>query len=83
MGPRGLSKTTSRRPYSGGLGAITLSRPGEDSQLGRVLLPGWDQMVRSRRGLGQAGWPAILRILPAWAICIRPTFSPQRGLGSF
>lgn len=66
MGPGSPSKTESTRPDSGGLGAINLSKPEEEAQLGRVLIPGWDQMVRSWRGLGQAGQAAILRILPAW-----------------
>lgn len=83
MGPRGLSRTMSTRPYSGRLGAITLSSPGEELQLGRVLLPGWDQMVRSRRGLGPAGWAAILRTLPAWGHLHKAYLLPPERPGEF
>lgn len=62
----GGSKPVSMRPDGRGLG--TTDPPGrrEEAQLGRMLVPGWDQMVRGWRGLGQAGWAAIWRILPAW-----------------
>lgn len=51
--------------------------------LGRVLLPGWDQMVRSRRGLGPAGWAAILRILPAWGHLHKAYLLPPERPGEF
>lgn len=38
----------------------------EEAQLGRLLVPGWDQVAMNWRGLGRAGWAAILRVLPAW-----------------
>lgn len=43
----------------GGLGATNPLTLEEEAQLGRMLVPGWDQTVRSWRGPGRAGWVAI------------------------
>lgn len=70
----------STRPDISCLGAVNLSRPEEEAQLGQ----GWF-LVGTRwwgaGGSGQAGQAAILRLLPVWAICIKSIFHLQRGLG--
>lgn len=55
----------------------------EEAQLGRMLVPGWDQTVRGCRGPGRAGWVAIWRLLPAWGPLPRVNLPPPerpRGL---
>lgn len=79
-GGRGRSETMSTRPDCGGLGAINLSRPEEESQ----LWGGWSWLGPDGgelEGLGGQGQAAIPRLLPAWAICIKSLFHLQRGLG--